>query len=83
MFEIKSFDEKEKENMNKLYKRLMEFERESLALDVNPDEKKDVDFINNLFKEWKKFKEDMINVTKKMSESWHFEEKEEKDNYFG
>ena len=83
MMEINSFNEKEKEKMANIYKKLMEFERESLSLDVNPDEKNDVEFINNLFKEWKKFKEEMIKVTKKMKESWHLEEKEEKDNYFG
>lgn len=83
MLEVKSFDDKEKERMSKIYKKLMEFERESLSLDVNPDEKKEVDFINNLFKEWRKFKEEMIKITRKMKESWHLEEKEEKDNYFG
>ena len=57
MMEINSFNEKEKEKMANIYKKLMEFERESLSLDVNPDEKNDVEFINNLFKEWKKFKE--------------------------
>jgi hypothetical protein len=61
----------------------MEYERLSLSLDVNSDDKKEADYINNLFKEWKKFKEEMINITKKMTESWHLEEKEEKDNYFG
>ncbi len=83
MLEIKFFNEEEKEKISKMYKKLMEFERESLSVDVNPDEKKDVEFINNLFKEWKKFKEEMIKITKKMKESWHLEEKEEKDNYFG
>ncbi|MDI6731602.1 MAG: 3-dehydroquinate synthase family protein, partial [Candidatus Margulisbacteria bacterium] len=63
--------EDEKEKMSKIYKKLMEFERQSLSLDVEPDEKKEVEFINNLFKEWKKFKDEMIKITKKMKESWH------------
>jgi hypothetical protein len=83
MVEIKSFTDEEKIKMNNLYKKLMEYERLSLSLDVNSDDKKEADYINNLFKEWKKFKEEMINITKKMTESWHLEEKEEKDNYFG
>jgi hypothetical protein len=83
MIEVKSFNEEEKKKINDFYKKLMEFERESLSLDVNPDEKKDSEFINNLFRLWKKFKEEMIQVTKKMKESWHLEEKEQKDNYFG
>jgi len=83
MFEVKSFNGEEKEKINKMYKKFMEYERLSLSLDVDSDEKKDADYINNLFKEWKKFKEEMIVITKKMKESWHLEEKEEKDNYFG
>ena len=83
MLEVKSFNEEEKEKMSKIYKKLMEFERQSLLLDVEPDEKKEAEFINNLFKEWKNFKEEMIKITKRMKDSWHLEEKEEKDNYFG
>lgn len=83
MMEVKAFDDSEKTKMTKIYKKLMEFERESLSIDVNPDEKKDFDFINRLFKEWKNFKEELINITKKMKNSWHLEEKEEKDVYFG
>lgn len=83
MLEVRSFNDAEKEKISKIYKKLMQFERQSLMIDIDPDEKRDLDFINDLFKEWGKFKEELISITKKMKESWHLEEKEEKDNYFG
>src|SRR3989344_9387967 len=83
MVEVKAFNEQEKQKISKLYKKLMVYERESLNIDVNPDEKKDTEFINSLFKEWKKFKEEMITISRKMKDAWHLEEKEEKDVYFG
>ena len=83
MFEIKSFNEDEKKNINELYKNLMQYERESLRLDVNPTEKGDVDYINNLWKNWQNFKKEMIRVAEKMKGSWKEEDKSFKDNYFG
>ena len=83
MFELKSFKDNEKEDMDKLYKRLMQYERESLMMDVNPDEKKEVDYINNLWKNWPSFKKDLIKITEKMKSSWQQVEKPIKDNYFG
>ena len=83
MFEIKSFSEDEKQILNDYYKKLMKYERESLSLDVNPDEKKDAEYINNLFKEWQYFKKYLIAVTDKMKSSWQTEDKPFRDNYFG
>ena len=83
MFELKSFTEKEKQDMSKLYRKLMLYERESLNLDINPDEKWDISYINNLWKNWREFKKDLIKISQKMKDSWNLEEKEEKDNYFG
>ena len=83
MFELKSFNEQEKENISKFYKKLMQYERESLTLDVNPDEKKDFDYINKLWKDWQYFKKEMLKITEKMKASWEKEDKLVKDSYFG
>ncbi|MEK6835744.1 MAG: hypothetical protein AABX55_01860 [Nanoarchaeota archaeon] len=83
MFEIKAFNEDEKEEISKIYKRLMRYERGSLLIDVNPDDTKDVDYINNLLKEWKEFKQALTKITEKMRNSWELEEKVTKDVYFG
>ncbi|MBU2634114.1 MAG: hypothetical protein KJ674_02630 [Nanoarchaeota archaeon] len=83
MNEVKEFSEDEKKNMEKIYKKLMVFERDSLNTDVEPDEKKDVEFINDLFKGWPNLKKDILKITKKMRESWLKEHNIKKDNYFG
>lgn len=83
MFELKSFSEEEKDNMLKLYKRLMKFERKSLILDVNPDDKEDFEYINNVYRLWKEFKDEILKITEKMERSWGIEDKPLKDVYFG
>ena len=83
MIEIKFFDEEEKNEISKLYKKLMQFERESLAIDVNPDDKKDVEYMNTVFKQWKQYKEELIKITRKMKDSWKMQEETTKDSYFG
>ena len=83
MFELKSFNEEEKENMLNLYKKLMKFERKSLILDVNPDDNEDAEYINELYKFWKEFKNDIIKIAEKMRKSWDIEDKPLKDAYFG
>ncbi len=83
MFEIKSFSDEEKKEISEIYKKIMIHEREALTLDVNPDEKKEVDYINNLMKNWIYFKKELIRITEKMKNSWMQEDKSEKDNYFG
>ena len=81
--EVKAFSEERKKEIEKIYKELMYLERESLLLDVFPDDKKDAEFINNVFSYWKKIKKEMKEVVHVMKESWKKEYKSEKDNYFG
>lgn len=83
MHEIMSFSEVEKKKLSDFYKKLMVFERQSLKLDVNPNNEEDIKYINEIFKSWKKFKEEMINITEKMQASWKKEEPVTKDVYFG
>ena len=81
--EVKAFSEERKKEIEKIYKELMYLEREFLLLDVFPDDKKDAEFINNVFSYWKKIKKEMKEVVHVMKESWKKEYKSEKDNYFG
>lgn len=81
--EAKNFSEDQKKRMENIYKKLMIFERESLILDINPSDKEDVDYINNIFKYWNKLKKDMIKIVEIMKHSWIKEERLDKNNYFG
>ena len=81
--EIKNFSEDKKKEVHKIYKSLMQYERQSLLLDVTPNDKDDVKFINDVFNFWKKTKKEMENIVKLMKESWKKEFSSEKNNYFG
>tara|TARA_Y100000034_G_scaffold136782_1_gene215731 strand:- start:2221 stop:2682 length:462 start_codon:yes stop_codon:yes gene_type:complete len=81
--EVKNFSEEKKKEVQKIYKGLMQYERQSLLLDVTPSDKKDVEFINDVFNFWKGKKKEMENVVKLMQESWKKEFSSEKNNYFG
>ncbi|MFH1209471.1 MAG: hypothetical protein V1663_01655 [archaeon] len=83
MNEIKEFNEEDKKNMEEIYKKLMIFERDSLMADVEPDDKKDVDYINKVFSELVPLKKDVLKITKKMRDYWLKEERINKNNYFG
>ena len=61
----------------------MLYERGSLILDVNPNEKEDFNYINKLWKDWVNFKKELIKITEKMKNSWHEKDEKIKDNYFG
>ena len=81
--EIKNFTDSKKNEIDKIYKELMQYERESLLLDVNPNDKKEIEFINEAFNFCKKTKKQMEEIVKLMKESWKIETTSEKDNYFG
>ncbi len=82
--ELNSFSSEKKSQLEKIYKELMYFERSSLFLDVHPEEKKEVEYINNLLNSWTRIKKDIEETVKIMQESWKKEIKEtEKNDYFG
>lgn len=81
--EIQNFSDDKKNKINKIHKELMYYERESLLLDVAPEDKKDAEFINNVFHFWKKVKGDVKDIVRTMQESWRKEYISKKDNYFG
>jgi hypothetical protein len=83
MREIKSFSEDKKKDIEKIYKELMIYERKSLLLDVSPNDKDDVDYINEVFSFWKKIKPKMEEIVKLMQDAWKKEKALEKNNYFG
>ena len=83
MHESKLFDEVTKKKVLNIYKQLMIFERESLKLDVMPDEESDVKYINDVFSKLLEYKKDMKDIINIMQDAWRKEEKIIPDNYFG
>lgn len=82
--ESKFFSNEDKEKMIKLLKELMFIERESLILDIDYDEKKDVEYINNVFSRWDKIKKEVGHFSEILKKGWKEEiKKESKEQYFG
>ncbi len=82
-YETSFFSDEEKIKLVSLHKRLMIFERQSLALDVETTEEKDINFILGLFEEWQGLKNEVKLITQKTEEAWKKELKEESQKYFG
>ena len=83
--ESKFLDDK-KDNLFRLYKKLMSYERRSLDLDVRSSkEKEDIDFIKDLLNDWNEIKENISEATVRLKEFWKIkdEKKEKGEVYFG
>ncbi len=82
--ESKFFSNEDKEKMIALLKELMYIERESLFLDIEYEDKKDVEYINNVINKWNKIKKDISHFSEILKNGWKAEiKKESKEQYFG
>ena len=83
-YEGNFFDDEEKTKLAALHKKLMAYDRESLLLDVETTEEKDIEYIKRLFSEWDEYKKQLSKIVSIMEKAWkaeHLEEQEER--YFG
>jgi len=80
MHETKFFDEDEKKQMYELYTKLMNFNRQSIEVSLEHNEKDEADFINNLLNEWKALKQELLMFVRKMRASWKTEEADIKED---
>ena len=73
MHETRVFDENKKNQMYNLYRRLMDFNRQSIEVSLEHNERDEVEFINNVFQEWKSLKYELLRFVKEMRASWKTE----------
>lgn len=73
MHETRFFDENEKKRMYDLYSRLMNFNRQSIEVTLEHNEKNEVGFINSVFNEWNQLKQELLGFINKMKSSWKTE----------
>jgi len=83
MHENKFFDEQDKEKCNEILRDLMKIDRESLRLDVEVNEKGDVDYIKEVNLMFPKIRDEVLKITKKMKEAWAKKEDFSQEDYFG
>lgn len=82
--ESKFFSDADREKLISLLKELMYFERQSLMLEVNFNEKEDVEFVNDVFTKWGKIRKEISYFAEKLKKGWKEElKKEEKEPYIG
>ena len=80
MHEIRYFDDDEKKQMYGLYSKLMNFNRQSIEVSLQHNEKDEADFVKDLFDEWKSLKQELLRFVKKMRASWKTEEADIKED---
>ena len=80
---IKSFGDKEKELLKKLYKKIASYEIESFGLDISYDEKKELAFIKLVCADWKEISDGMNQIYLVMKESYGKEDEKQGRAYFG
>lgn len=81
--ESKILDEDTRQDMLKLYKKLMVYDRISLSLEIDNDDKKNIKFIQDLFTEWKEFKPQLMTIVKNMTDAWTKDDESIEEKYFG
>lgn len=81
--ESKILDDDTRQNMLNLFKKLMIYDRISLSLEIENDEKKNIKFIQDLFAEWKEFKPQLMVIVKNMTDAWSKDDESIEEKYFG
>jgi len=79
---IKSMTLEDKKKFNDIYEKLAEIDIELIKLDIESSEKKDAEFINNVYISWKEIKKELIDVVGRLKKG-KSEEKDRGSGYFG
>ncbi len=84
LYESRVFSEDDKKPVFELYSHLMSMKRRADALYILNIDSQDADFIRETNDAWKKIKQDIVNVLKKLQDSWSKEvEVADRLAYFG
>ena len=71
--ETRFFDQDEKNKMYDTYRKLMNFNRMSIEISLEPNEKDEAQLICDFFDKWKEIKHELLRYAKKMKDSWKTE----------
>ena len=84
MHETRFFTDSEKENMYSLFKKLMKSHRSIIEQVLSKSEEEQAEFLRDFFQDWKKTKQELSILIKKMKDSWDKETIIQTDvGYFG
>ena len=79
---IKKLDNKDRENLNRIYEKFGNLEIEAVRLDLEYSEKKEAEFIKSIFEFFSEIKSDILDIVNKMLNNGNNEEVG-KGSYFG
>ncbi len=84
-YESSFFGDEQKQEIQKIHRPLMVFERRSLKLDILCSEAEDAAFINELWSQWKTYKKAVFEIVQTMEKAWKSTPRQEKsdEQYFG
>ena len=84
MISSEACSENDKTAIFKLIKKFMVWDKESMLLELNPDEKSEAEFLKKFFKEWNEIKQDIARHIKANKIFWEkYEDSEKKARYLG
>ena len=83
LYECAIFDDKEKSMLLELYKRIIITHREILKAEIKNNEKDALATIQYVDEEIKAVKPEMLDIVKKMQDSWKKDVKKDSQRYFG
>jgi len=73
--EMNAFSDSEKEDLYKVFRKLMVIDRFSVETSVDEDDKKTSEFIESVWKDWQELKKEILPFIKKLKQSWTKETK--------
>lgn len=79
---IKKLDNEDKKNLTRIYEKLGNIEIELVRLDLDYDEKKEAEFIKDIYNVFSEIKPDVLEIIDKMLNSGNKEERD-KSSYLG
>jgi len=80
---IKTLENKDKENLSELYKKLSRKEVETIRLDLDFSEKSEAEFIKNSFEFWKNIKDGLLEIVAVIEKNWDVKVEKVGKGYFG
>lgn len=84
MYESKVFDDVQKNEIFKIFKRLMYLQRLSIESDLEDGDEKVAEFIRISFKEWMEIKSKMLEIIVALKNSWTIDDEDKVNvNYWG
>lgn len=80
---MKDFSISDKKLVEKIYKKLCEFEIKAIALDLKYNEKAEAGFIKDALKKWQDMQDDLQELSSMINRAWNATSERKERSYFG